>query len=149
MVKNLGEAFVKVPDFNLAASFADSDNLKPLILILSPGSDPMVAVRAFTPAKEANRPASFTALSLGQGQGPTAEKAILEAAHEGGWVVLQNCHLAENWMSRLVVLWEDEILAGSNGGGRSSVHPAFRLWLTSYATPNFPSQLLQSGVKIR
>ena len=81
---------------------------------------------------------------LGQGQGPAAEEAILEAAENGSWVILQNCHLAEKWMERLVKVWEDQLLSDE-----SKIHSAFRLWLTCYATPNFPSQLLQSGVKVR
>ena len=46
-------------------------------------------------------------------------------------------------MERLVKVWEDQLLADE-----SVIHPAFRLWLTSYATPNFPTQLLQTGVKV-
>ena len=46
-------------------------------------------------------------------------------------------------MERLVKVWEDQLLSDE-----SKIHPAFRLWLTCYATPNFPSQLLQSGVKV-
>ena len=60
-----------------------------------------------------------------------------------GWIVLQNCHLASTWMSRLVILWEDEIL--STKSGTVTVHRAFRLWLTTFACRTFPSQLLQSG----
>ena len=61
--------------------------------------------------------------------------------------MLQNCHLALEWMQRLVMLWEDEIL--SSASGTVNTHQAFRLWLTSYATKNFPSQILQAGVKVR
>jgi hypothetical protein len=35
----------KVPQFDLKASFADSDSHKPIILLLSPGSDPLTAVK--------------------------------------------------------------------------------------------------------
>ena len=88
---------IQVPAFDLSVSYNDADCYKPIILILSQGSDPLSAVQAFKPQKKEVRPKTFTALSLGQGQGPTAEKVILEAAHQGGWVLLMNCHLATKW----------------------------------------------------
>jgi len=33
-------------------------------------------------------------ISLGQGQGMKAEKLIHEYSQRGGWVLLENCHLA-------------------------------------------------------
>ena len=144
--ENLGEEFVSAPAFDLSTSFGDSDRYKPLILILAPGSDPLSAIKAFVPEDPKDRPVATTFVSLGQGQGQAAERAILEAAEAGGWIVLQNCHLALSWMPRLVTLWEDEIL--SSASGTVSTHNSFRIWLTSYATNNFPSQLLQAGVKV-
>lgn len=77
--------------------------------MLSPGSDPLYAIQSFDPGVE-NRPRSVEILSLGQGQGEKAEKVIFNAAEIGGWVILQNCHLAEKWMIRLANIWEEDIL---------------------------------------
>ncbi len=100
------------------ASFEDSDRFRPIVLILSPGADPLSAVREFEPSEPSMRPSSRAELSLGQGQGPAAEAALCRAAEEGGWVVLQNCHLAEAWMSRLAKLWEEDVLASETNPGR-------------------------------
>jgi len=51
---------------------------------LSPGSDPFASLNAF--AEEKGK--KITSISLGQGQGPAAQKVIKEGQKDGGWVVL-------------------------------------------------------------
>lgn len=57
-------------------------------------------------------------------KGPIAELLIQEAQKSGGWVCLQNCHLATSWMGQL-----EEICDSFD---MSNVNSEFRLWLTSY-----------------
>lgn len=40
-------------------------------------------------------------VSLGQGQGPKAEKLLTQGMERGMWVCLQNCHLSQSWMPAL------------------------------------------------
>merc|ERR1719319_1712012 len=68
--ERLGEAFMKIPLFDLAASFEASARDKPLIFILSPGADPLREIdKLATSMLMADR---LKTLSLGQGQGPLA-----------------------------------------------------------------------------
>ncbi|VVC96958.1 unnamed protein product [Leptidea sinapis] len=82
-------------------------------------------------------------ISLGQGQGPVAEKMINAAKPKGDWVFLQNCHLAASWMLSLEV-----IVAQMSGGEATGLSPDFRLFLSSMPTPKFPVSVLQNSVKV-
>jgi dynein heavy chain len=95
-------------------------------------------------AHELGKGKTMTAISLGQGQGPLAEKAI-ETAQEGGfWVCLQNCHLSVSWLPTLERLCEEM----SSTDMQLAMHKDFRLWLTSEPSPHFPAYILQNGIKM-
>eukprot|EP01038_Epipyxis_sp_PR26KG_P004763 gene4763-6681_t len=132
----MGDKFVKPPPFDLQACYNDSSAVVPLVFILSAGSDPMGAVfRAADSLKTVVDP-----ISLGQGQGPKAERLIQRAKEKGTWVVLQNCHLAPSWMTTLEKICEEL--------DPEEIHPGFRLWCTTYPSDVFPVSVLQNGVKM-
>lgn len=132
----LGRKFVTPPPLDLAGSYSDSSNIASLIFVLSPGADPLSALTAFAN----DRGKEINLLSLGQGQGPKAEKMMNEGFQNGGWVLLQNCHLFSSWMPKLEKILEQL--------DPKQVSSDFRLWLTSYPSDKFPVAILQNSVKI-
>ncbi|XP_055373574.1 dynein axonemal heavy chain 3 [Condylostylus longicornis] len=135
---NMDKSFVEPPPFDLHSSFAESSPTVPLVFLLSSGSDPMASLIMY--AKQRDMYDKTKLISLGQGQGPRAEKMIYEGAKAGEWVVLQNCHVAESWMNELERICNDSSLANA--------HADYRLWCTSYPSKVFPVSVLQNSVKM-
>ncbi|XP_068605783.1 dynein axonemal heavy chain 12-like [Brachionichthys hirsutus] len=140
VTKHMGKRFVQPPTFDLSKSYLDSTPSSPLVFMLSPGADPMASLLKFAKSKQMVG-AKFQSISLGQGQGPTAEAMITQAIANGTWVCLQNCHLAISWMNAL------EDICDSLPENKD-LKPGFRLWLTSYPSARFPVSILQNGVKM-
>ncbi|XP_050428284.1 dynein axonemal heavy chain 3-like [Adelges cooleyi] len=140
VINSLGQRYVEPPPFDLADSFKDSNCYTPLIIILSPGANPMSDLIKFAENNAIDLTDLMT-ISLGQGQGPKAKHMITTGIATGRWVVLQNCHLAVSWMKELDRIWDEDIIP-------NRIHDKFRLWLTSYPHGDFPVTLLQNGIKI-
>ncbi|TMW64716.1 hypothetical protein Poli38472_011596 [Pythium oligandrum] len=139
--RELSAFFTESPPFDLQGCYRDSKPETPLIFVLSPGAD--INDYLLELAKQEGKEGSgLKIISLGQGQGPIAEALMKQAKETGDWVCLQNCHLAVSWLGRL-----EQILEQSQSEG-DSMHPEFRLWLTSMPSPKFPVPILQNGIKI-
>ncbi|XP_024940642.1 dynein heavy chain 2, axonemal [Cephus cinctus] len=139
IVHNLGQRFVEPPVLDVKAVLEDSVAQNPLIFVLSPGVDPTSALMQLADSQDMMD--KFMALSLGQGQAPIATRMIQVGAKEGSWVFLANCHLSLSWMPKL-----DKIV--ETLGSSRTLHPKFRLWLSSSPTPEFPISILQAGIKM-
>ena len=144
ITEKLGPEYVEPPPFDLKASYDESTASTPIIFVLSPGADPAEHLKSFqiNLFKDVN----LTRCSLGQGQGPLAERMVNEAltASErsaGWWVLLANCHLAPSWMNDLERI-ADEV------SSRERLPKSFRLWLTSAPADCFPVSVLRRGVKV-
>ncbi|TNJ27740.1 IAD-4 Dynein heavy chain [Giardia muris] len=138
--QELGPRFNEPQLFNLELSFKDSNNVTPLLFILSSGSDPMADLFRF--ADEMRMSRKMQSISLGQGQGAIASQLITQGVERGSWIILMNCHLAVSWMPEL------EKIIEQLGSDPSNVHRDFRLWLTSMPSEQFPVSILQNSVKM-
>ncbi|KAK4872624.1 hypothetical protein RN001_014653 [Aquatica leii] len=136
----LGQKFVESPAIGLQVLYQDISNSIPLVFVLSSGSDPFGAFHRF--ATDMGFRERIQSISLGQGQGPVAEKMIENGKQRGDWIFLQNCHLATSWMlpmERIILkIVEDP----------SQVHADFRLYMSSMPSRTFPVSVLQNSVKV-
>jgi len=135
----LGKPFMEAPPFDLSGAFDDSSAQSPIIFVLSPGADPIDYLLKLAKERGKDGP-GFRLISLGQGQGPIAERMMEAARLSGDWVCLQNCHLAVSWLPKL-----EQILEQTSG---TNEHEEYRLWLTSMPSPKFPVPILQNSIKL-
>ena len=80
-------------------------------------------------------------VSLGKSMDKVAISKIDDTKLKGGWILLQNCHLAISFMPKL----EDEIEKLQNS---PTLDPNFRLWLTSMSSNKFSITVLKNSIKI-
>jgi dynein heavy chain len=107
--------------------------------VLSTGSDPTGALIKF--AEDRGVLDKFQSISLGQGQGPVAERLVASSTKVGNWVCLMNCHLATSWMNAMEKMIDEF-------NSKPPEDPNFRLWLTSQPSTAFPVSVLQNGIKL-
>ena len=126
----------------MASLYKDSVNSAAIIIVISPGADPMTEIDAFSAARKV----AVKSLSLGRGQAKKAIDAIREAQTApskagtmGTWVVLQNCHLAPSFMPQLDALIEEV---------KYDRDASFRIWMTTEPSDKFPVTIVQNGTKM-
>ena len=74
---------------------------------------------------------------MGQGQEVHARRLLTQCQTQGGWALLQNTHLALDFLTELLATVHET----------EKVHDDFRLWLTTEVHPKYPINLLQSSIK--
>ncbi|KAK6616888.1 Dynein heavy chain 8, axonemal [Polyplax serrata] len=130
---SMGSKYAEPVIMNYETIFEESRPNTPLICFLSMGSDPTPNIE--TLAKR--NMFQCRSISMGQGQEIHARKLMAKSMSEGGWVLLQNCHLGLDYMSELfLVITEAE-----------SIHEDFRVWITTEVHPLFPISLLQISLQ--
>lgn len=84
---HLGHEFIEPQTTDLQAIFSESSPIIPLIFVLSTGTDPAAELYKFADRMKFGK--RMFSISLGQGQGPRAEKLIKDGAEIGSWVFFQ------------------------------------------------------------
>ncbi|XP_056299693.1 dynein axonemal heavy chain 5 isoform X1 [Pseudoliparis swirei] len=129
----MGEKYTEGVILDLEKTWEESDPRTPLICFLSMGSDPTDSIIAL--GKRLKIETRY--VSMGQGQEVHARKLLQQTMANGGWALLQNCHLGLDFMDELMdTVTETEI-----------VHDCFRLWITTEVHRHFPITLLQMSIK--
>ncbi|XP_030407468.1 dynein heavy chain 5, axonemal-like isoform X1 [Gopherus evgoodei] len=118
---------------DMEAMWTESDCRTPLTCFLSMGSDPTENIERL--AKSKNTPCH--AISMGQGQEIHARRLLNQCMQDGGWLLLQNCHLGLDFLDELL----DTIIT------TESMNEGFRTWITTEVHSKFPIKLLQSSIK--
>lgn len=134
---SMGSRFAASVILNYDTLFYDSRPLTPLICFLSMGADPTPNILVLAKKQELK----CQAISMGQGQEVHARKLISQCLENGGWVLLQNCHLGLAYMNELIA----QIMELEKPD--SVVHENFRIWITTEEHREFPISLLQQSVK--
>ncbi|XP_078698147.1 dynein axonemal heavy chain 5-like [Branchiostoma floridae x Branchiostoma belcheri] len=133
IAESMGPEYAESVILDLEGMWEESETSTPMICLLSMGSDPTDAIERL--AKKHNL--KCRAISMGQGQEVHARRLFQQASTEGGWILLQNCHLGLQYMEELM----DAILTLENP------HDTFRVWITTEVQPKFPINLLQMSIK--
>ena len=142
---SMGKDYVTQKPFNMKATYDETSNKIPVFFVLFAGVDPTPWVENL--GKElgiSSENKSFVNISMGQGQESPAETIISRFAKQGGWVMLQNCHLMSSWVPKLERLLE--VVS-------EDAHTDFRCFLSAEPPPisswrNMPESLMQSCVKV-
>jgi dynein heavy chain, axonemal len=144
----LGADFVFQRPFDMGATFAESSPARPIFFVLFPGVDPTSWVEALgrSLGVAVAEQGTFVNISMGQGQERLAEAVVERFAKQGGWIMLQNCHLMQSWLPRL-----ERLLEVVNEG--DGAHPAFRCFISAEPPPlpamkNMPESLMQGAIKV-
>jgi len=136
MVK-MGKKYLEPPVLNYKKILHQSSSVTPVVFILSPGSDPGREVTKMSDEFGVR----LKATSMGQGQGPKAEKDLSVAVPRGQWVLLANGHLLWRWLHSKLEKFLEKL-------EEMKPHKDFRLWVTTEPTENFPLSILQMSLKV-
>lgn len=143
--EHMGNHYIEQTPFSMIETFKETSKTVPVFFVLFPGVDPTPEVEAVAETlgitAQNNK---FRNISMGQGQEKNAETAMDQLSQVGGWVMLQNVHLMQNWLKTLENMLEKY---------SKNAHENFRCFISSEppGAPDMkiiPESILQNCVKV-
>lgn len=102
VIDNLGLEFVEAPPFDMNQCYDESTCITPFFFVLFPGTDPTPVVELLAgQLGKTEKNGLLVNISMGQGQEAVALNALHKLAKDGGWIMLQNIHLMQDWLPQL------------------------------------------------
>ncbi|OEH75838.1 hypothetical protein cyc_03719 [Cyclospora cayetanensis] len=92
----LGQFYIEPPAIDIREIEKEADRFTPLFIVLFPGVDPTPALEAIARSKGCTAQMSDVNYIAHHCSG--VDKVRRTAAETGGWVVLQNVHLMQDWL---------------------------------------------------
>ncbi|PRP89251.1 dynein heavy chain 1, axonemal [Planoprotostelium fungivorum] len=138
ILAHLGKHFTEPPRATVDMWYDSHPNVMPLLLFHSSGISPVGQIRHL--AKEKGMHNRTEVISYGVSLSSIATRAVENAQQNGGWVVVENLHLAKDWMPQL------ERIAYNLSN--EPAHPKFRLWLLSTSVECIPASVLNICAKM-
>jgi len=132
----LGAEYTQPVTDQIAEIWEESAPNKPVLFLLSAGADPTGMIEDLARKKKLPPPGQ---VSMGEEMEKPAQAMIDAAFISGGWVILNNCHLAIEYMGEMEIILNPK---------DKEIHPNFRLWISCEPSPEFPLGLLQMAVKV-
>jgi dynein heavy chain len=147
VAESMGKQFTPAgePNFNMAATYAETTASTPILFVLFPGVDPTPWVETLGHKFDVSlERGNFVNISMGQGQEKPAEELLHSFSQKGSWIMLQNVHLMQSWLPRLERTLET---------CSEKADPAFRCFISAEPPPMshvqiIPQSLLQSCIKV-
>eukprot|EP00118_Oscarella_pearsei_P013119 m.101516 g.101516 ORF g.101516 m.101516 type:complete len:4701 (+) comp37133_c1_seq2:73-14175(+) len=133
VAESLGVKYAEGVILDVKAMWEESKCRTPMICLLSMGSDPTNQIESL--AKRMNL--DCRNVSMGQGQEVHARRLLQQYMSQGGWALLQNCHLGLGFLEELLLTMTDT----------ETIHEQFRLWITTEVHEKFSINLLQISIK--
>ncbi|CBJ30911.1 Dynein heavy chain family dynein heavy chain [Ectocarpus siliculosus] len=143
--QTMGTNYVLQQPYNMAETYIETSPATPMFFVLFPGVDPTPWVESLARTLDiTTENGKFINISMGQGQEKPAEGVVERFARDGGWVLLQNCHLMQSWVPSLERLLEIV---------QQGAHDTFRCFISAEPPPmasmkNMPESLMQSCIKV-